>query len=615
MLIAALLLAAAPALAVVNVTAAPASLVATSTTVNANTTVPLFSFSLGQDASETLTSVAVTVSNETGSTASSADLAAIKVLKGTEFSSATEIGSNATVNLGSSTAIAINSASNAIAAAGDKFFVALVTGASWAQPDKVTVTLPVAAIVTSANSPAITAVTTAAISAPITDTTGPVLTSVVATNKSGSIAGLEAGDYVTLTFGEPTNKPVIDATNVNSVLLLTNSHSWLDGVNSIGGSVWNTEGTALKLTMSSGNSLPTLLIGDTVTVTGSVIKDAMGNNATGSVAITGSFAVVDSTAPLLKSVVAYNKAGGSETKEAGDYVVVTFNEATNAPAISKSNINSVLALNNSHSWLDGAGELGAAVWNDVKTALTVTLSGATSLPTLAIDDTVTIYGSVIKDVAGNAATGSLAITGSFKTETSSDTDDFGKECGVIKNGWLYRIEGSDTVYLAAGCKLKPFRGAAVFKARGHKFQDIKVLTAAQTAAVTISNKPALPAGGTLVKGSKATVWFVTEEGKIKGFVSEKAFKRLGFNFGSVKTISDSDLSEMGVSSNIEEFSEHPEGTVLKCTVSTTVYMVKSGKKYAFTNPQPYLDRGHTWDSIANVDCQQFQYQQGTNITQ
>ncbi|MGE5393080.1 MAG: hypothetical protein ACM3NH_05045 [Candidatus Saccharibacteria bacterium] len=617
MLVAALLLAGSPAFAAVTVSTAPVSLVTSAATVNASSTANLFSFGLMQDASETLTSVAVTVTNETGSSASSADLASVKLLKGADLSSAVEIGSNTSVNVGTPTVIAVNSGSTAISATGDKYFVTLATSASWAQPDKVAVTLPANAVVTSANSPTLAATTTAALSAP--DLTGPALSTAVAKG-TGTVSGKDAGDSIDLTFNEATNKAAITTANINSVLALNNSHSWLDGNGQIQSATWSDDGKVLSVKFSSALNLPTVAAGDTVTIGGSVIKDSAGNNATGSAAITGDFGVVVA-APALSTAVAKNTANLSGTN-AGDSVVLTFSLATNKPAITKDNINTVLALNNSHSWLDGAAAIGSAAWSADGKTLTVTLSAGTSVPTVAPSDTVTVSGSVIKDAtAAVNATGTQTISGSFSGSTSTggddEEDDFGKVCpgGVIQNGKLYRIEGSNTVYLAAACSLKPFRGAAVFKARGHKFQDIRVITVSQVSPASISDKPALPSGGTLIKGSKSTVWFVTEDGKILGFVSEKAFKRLGFNFGSVKTISDSDLTTMQQGANIQENSPHPEGAVLKCTVGSTVYMMKGNKKLAFTNPQPYLDRGHTWDAIAVVDCGQFQYPTGSNVAQ
>ncbi len=603
-----LLLLASPVQAAITVGTAPTSLVTTATNLAASTEKAVFEFALTGDAAETLSSVAVTVNS---STATSSDLTSVAVYKddgdGVFDSGDAEAGSNTTVNVGSTTTVT-TAANNTLT--GAKFFVVLKTAAGWSGTDSVTVTLNANGIVASANSPTTTAVTTAALTAP--DLTGPTLTSAVAVNKDGSTSGIEAGDKVVLTFGEATNKPAITAANIASTLVLNNTHSWLDGVASIGGASWNEAGTVLTVVLSGGTSVPTITAGDTVTVTGSVIKDAANNNATGTATLSGSFGVVDTTGPVLSSVVAKN-TGGTDAKEAGDTLELTFGEATNKPVINAANVNTVLVLNNSHSWLDGAGALGTATWSTDGTKLTIALTAGTSVPTVAVGDTVTLGGSVIKDAMSNDATGSKAITGSFAgtITTPGDEDDFGKKCtsGII-NGKLYKGEGS-TIYLAAGCRLKPFRGSAVFHARGHKFQNILPLPS--TTGIEISDKPALPAGGTLVKGTEKTVWFVTEEGKRKGFASENAFKRLGFNFKSVKQISDTDLAFLTADTAIGDNTTHPEGAVIKCTTSATVYMMKGNKKFAFTNPQPYLDRGHTWDAIAIVDCNAFPYAEGSNV--
>jgi hypothetical protein len=472
--------------AAVTVDTAPTSLVTSAASVPASGEKAVFEFALSANASETLSSVGVTVNS---TTAASSDLAAVTVYKddgnGTFGAEDMEAGTNTTVDIGSTTTV--TTASNNTLT-GAKFFVVLKTGASWSGTDSLTVTLNANGIVTSADSPTTSAVTTSSIA-------------------------------------------------------------------------------------------------------------------------------FDLSGPMLQTAVAMNKEGGTSAVEAGDKIVLTFNEATNKPDITAANIATALSLNNSHTLLDGAASIGSATWNDAGTILTIMLSADTSVPTLVVGDTLTIAGSLIKDSANNNASGSAAITGSFGTTTPpTDDDEFGKTCfsGII-NGKLYKSGSENTVYLAAGCSLRPFRGAAVFHARGHKFQHI--ITLSTLTGVQVSDKPALPAGGTLVKGSNATVWFVTEDGKRKGFASENAFKRLGFNFMSVKVISDTDLQELMEDANIEASSQHPEGAVVKCTTSSTVYMMKGSKKYAFTNPTPYLERGHTWDAIAVIDCNAFTYEEGTNINQ
>jgi hypothetical protein len=125
--------------------------------------------------------------------------------------------------------------------------------------------------------------------------------------------------------------------------------------------------------------------------------------------------VVDTTAPTASSALAANRTGGTAgTKEAGDTVTITFSKATNQPTITNANINTVLALSAGKSWLDGAGAIGSAVWTSA-TVLTITLSGGgtpAALPTVAIGDVIT-PSSAITDLAGNAATGTVTITGAW----------------------------------------------------------------------------------------------------------------------------------------------------------------------------------------------------------
>lgn len=591
----------------------------------------LFSLTLAQTASETLSSVAVTLNNNGTSTAASGDLAQLSVYKDngdSVFNSSTDTlaGSQSTVNIGSPTVISTAS-NNAID--GGKFFISLATSPSWSSSispiDSITASLAADGVVTSANSPVLTATTTSTITA---DTMGPVVTSAVAQNTGGGVVK-NAGDKVVLTFGEATNKPVITAANIASILQLSNSHSWLDGLASIGGASWNSAGTELTITLSGGVSVPTVALSDTVTMSSSVITDATGNPAVGTTTVTGTFGE-DTTGPAVNSAMAKN-TGGTSAKEAGDSVVITFSEATNKFTITAANIASILQLNNSHSWLDGAASLGGVSWSSDGKTLTITLSSGTSLPTVAVGDTVTISGASIKDASNNNATGTVTITGDFGGQTGGtvgddhhgkgddDDDDDDEEdsrvkcTGGIINGKLYKLVGSPTVYLARKCTLKPFRGNAVFKARGHKFQNIIELSVAPTG-VVLSTDPALPAEGTLIRGKKdKTVWFVTKDGKRRGFTKAEIFKKLGFAFDKVEIVDDSDLNTMQVASNIDTDTTHPDGSIIKCENATVVFEIKGGQKHAFSSAEAFNAKGHQFKHILSVDCSKFSYAQGAAI--
>jgi hypothetical protein len=469
--------------AAITVTNGPTTMVNTPITAPASSApIPLFKFSLNQDAGETLSGVTVIINKNGTNNLISSDLASLAVYKDNGdavFNTASDLlaGSQTTVNVDSPTTI--NTSANNTLTGGATFFVTINTDATWndtAPVDSFTATLGANGIITSSNSPTVTVVTTGAITA---DTTGPVLTNVVAKNTGGTSAK-EAGDSVQFTFNEVTTKPFITVSTLPTTFVLSNGHSFLDGLGVIMSSSWNTSGTVYTITLSSNNSLPTVEPGDNVTMGGNLIKDSTGNVATGNQIISGSFItnIADTTGPIITSAVAQN-TGGTSAKEAGDSVRFTFGEATNKPNITDSNINSILTLNNSHSWLDGTGHIGSATWNTSGTVLTLSLSAGTLVPTVSIGDTVTMSGSVIQDVLGNNATGSQTITGSFgATSTpSGDEEHDNKICtNSLINGRLYKVTGNDTIYLAASCRLKIFKGKSWGHAKGKKFRNVITLS-------------------------------------------------------------------------------------------------------------------------------------------
>jgi hypothetical protein len=314
---------------------------------------------------------------------------------------------------------------------------------------------------------------------------------------------------------------------------------------------------------------------------------------------------------------------GATAGKVGDSIALTFSAPTNKADITSVNIATEFSVDDGNaSFLDGANAVQAATWSDDGTVLTIILSDGTSEPTIAIGDTIAVTGTSIKikidEVEGSTAAGSAVLSGSFTT--ADDNEDGDEEepvvtyrCGnQLINGRLYKIGTEPTVYLAAACRLKPFRGAAVFHARGLKFENIIPLSSAPSTG-TISDEPVVPAEGTLVKGSDPTVWFVGKNGKRKGFTSEQVFRGLGFQFEAVEQISDSDLGTMGVDSNIDSGSTHPDGAIVKCGNSAEVFKVIGNMRFPFANFEAFKGRGHSAEHILAVDCGRFAYKEGAAI--
>lgn len=125
-------------------------------------------------------------------------------------------------------------------------------------------------------------------------------------------------------------------------------------------------------------------------------------------------------APLLNGAFADNN-GGASGIQAGDRVTLRFDSSTNAHLVTKDNIDTVLALANSRTWLDGAGNIGRAVWSTTTASndtLVITLSSSSGAPTIAVGDGCTIAAGTIRDILGinDANDNSTVLTGSFDVD-------------------------------------------------------------------------------------------------------------------------------------------------------------------------------------------------------
>lgn len=363
-----------------------------------------------------------------------------------------------------------------------------------------------------------------------------------------------------------------------------------------------------------------------------------------------------SSAPILEKAKAVN-TGGTSAFEAGDSILLKFSETTNKYPVNASNIMDVFNLSGGKSFLDGSGGLGGAEWSDDGEELVIILSDATSLPNVKVGDVVSIKGNSITDLDNQPFLGRTEIKGNFtstdddciddrlsvtrdddddddsddsdddknKDDDSDDSDDdcdehrgeHGKfRCGHgLQNGRLYKLADSPTVYLMAACKLKPFRGEAAFKSRGHKFQEVQVLSALPNT-VTVVDEPVVPAEGTLVKGSDATVWFVSKNGKRKGFTSATVFTALGFKFDQVDQISDSDLNTIQTDTElVDDSSTHPDGALIRCSASPAIFLVSKQLRFPFANIEAFTKRGHRFEHVLIVDCNRFSYKEAPAITQ
>ncbi|MCX5643647.1 MAG: ankyrin repeat domain-containing protein [Phycisphaerae bacterium] len=135
--------------------------------------------------------------------------------------------------------------------------------------------------------------------------------------------------------------------------------------------------------------------------------------------VTSLWALVEYVPPSMVSAIANDHSAQGRGIQTGDRVVITLDTRTNGYNITSSNVDAVLRLSNSHSWLDGSGHFGGASWGSTKCpndTLLITLSNASgTAPSVAVGDYISIGANTIEvTTGGEDLTGSpVKITGTF----------------------------------------------------------------------------------------------------------------------------------------------------------------------------------------------------------
>ncbi|MDD5528851.1 MAG: FlgD immunoglobulin-like domain containing protein [bacterium] len=219
------------------------------------------------------------------------------------------------------------------------------------------------------------------------DTASPLLASVSATGDEIYIPpnSFIPNDKVTLSFDERINTLVINNSNIDSILKLSNEHTWR-----ISSAIWDTAYKNLTITLSDTSQV---MIGDTVLPRKSQIDsltDKSGNQCVSPCIITGTFA------PLIDSTVASDGQDSLEYIDSDDYLTLYFSKRTNKPIITSTNINNILHLRN-HSWLDAKAHIDTCVWDSLGFTLACSLKTDSLRPTISVGDTVFPDSVTIKD--------------------------------------------------------------------------------------------------------------------------------------------------------------------------------------------------------------------------
>jgi hypothetical protein len=110
----------------------------------------------------------------------------------------------------------------------------------------------------------------------------------------------------------------------------------------------------------------------------------------------------------------------------------------------------------------------------------------------------------------------------------------------LPDGSIVKVAGNPTIYIVTGGVLQPFTSPVVFKSHKKSFNQVKTISAAQFASLSVGAPANFP-DGTLLKGSDNTV-YVVEGGQLFGIPNPQVLKNHGWSFSSVLHVGNGDLN-------------------------------------------------------------------------
>ncbi|MDE2312067.1 MAG: hypothetical protein KGJ93_03215 [Patescibacteria group bacterium] len=350
---------------------------------------------------------------------------------------------------------------------------------------------------------------------------------------------------------------------------------------------------------------------------------ASGNIALSSGTITG-LTATSSFGTLTETSGAANKLAFSVQPPA----TVTTNAAFNAAvAVQDQFGNTVTGDNGRAVTLSVVAVNPTTTTGSLNNAVMTSVNGIATFSNLSFtaDGTINLQANAsgLTSTSSNNITFSTTSTGGTGTTTPPSLT-----CG-LQNGMLVKLGDSPTVYMVVNCVLRPFNSAAIFHARGKKFEDVRdiegeddhyafglpvgqgndnnstIITPPASSSTPTSLSPSttppslsnLPDGSVVKVPGDPTVYLVSG-GVLQPFTSLNIFRAHKKSFGDIQTITQQQLSSLTVGSP----ATFPDGTLLKGP-NHTVYVVKGGQLYGIPSMSVFDNHGWKLQNIMQVQQQ------------
>lgn len=195
---------------------------------------------------------------------------------------------------------------------------------------------------------------------------------------------------------------------------------------------------------------------------------------------------------------------------------------------------------------------------------------------------------------------------------------FGSTIGLADvahpDGALVKTLTSNAIYLLKGGQLWTFPNPQALYSYGYSFSQVKPATGPDEALTVAGSLPYRE--GSLVKGSGDTVYIIDDQSGTsikRAFNSASVFTGLGYKFSDVQTVPDASLPSTTGTAVSTIATAHPDGTLVKASNSSTVYLIQAGSKKYFTSPAKLFSQGYDWSDVKAATSQDIALTTGNSV--
>lgn len=171
------------------------------------------------------------------------------------------------------------------------------------------------------------------------------------------------------------------------------------------------------------------------------------------------------------------------------------------------------------------------------------------------------------------------------------------------NGALIKIANGGTVYLIEGGNKRAIVSPAVFEDQGFEWDDIVIVSQAETNSYTVGNPVATFTDGNLLKGTDGKVYVISNDTK-RYITGPSVFTGLGYSWSNVKSVSSDQLALYTNGTDVSNSNTRPDGDTVKKS-DGNLYTVISGALRHIPTPVYFERLGGDWNKVIAITDAEF----------